>query len=195
MITYKVSKTYQALWFLPGFTLALINIFAIRSDLNNDVDIFRADNLQITLIVITINIFILYGPISSAFHALQINSTSVTYKKQFVTRTIQTIEANKLEGVAIKQGPLGRIANYGKIEMTGTGGIKIKTIPFDDVYSVAEEIRNINPKLSDNQFKVAQDDRPNGGSTAGELEKLSQLLEKGLITREEFDSQKRKLLG
>jgi hypothetical protein len=85
--------------------------------------------------------------------------------------------------------------NYGKIEMTGTGGIKIKTIPFDDVYSVAQEIRNINPKLSDNQFKVAQDDRPNGGSTAGELEKLSQLLEKGLITREEFDSQKRKLLG
>jgi hypothetical protein len=195
MITYKVSKKYQAIWFLPGFTLALINIFAIRSDLNNDVDIFRADNLRNSLIVITINIFILYGPISSAFHALQISSTRVTYKKQFVTRTIQTIEANKLEGVAIKQGPLGRIAYYGKIEMTGTGCIKIKTIPFDDVYSIAEEIRNINPKLSKSNFTVAQSDGPNNDSAADELEKLSQLLEKGLISRVEFDSQKRKLLG
>ena len=187
MITYKVSKKYQISIVILGLIFAFLLFFFPWG--------YSVSYDFVLTVTIILSIPALGKFLTSRFHTLKIDSTKISYKQQFITKSIRTIEAHQLEGVAIKQGPLGRIMNYGKIEMTGTGGIKIKTIPFDDVYSVAQEIRNINPKLSDNQFKVAQDDRPNGGSTAGELEKLSQLLEKGLITREEFDSQKRKLLG
>jgi membrane protein YdbS with pleckstrin-like domain len=188
MNIYKVSKKDQLvtlIWLI--IFIIFLNVVARSETLEGG----SPFNIIFTLLMIGTLIHL----ISSRFQYLQVDLNKISYTKQFITKSIQTIEAHQLEGVAIKQGPLGRVFKYGKLQVTGTGGIKISTVPFDDVYSVAQEIRNINPKLSDNQFKVAQDDRPNGGSTAGELEKLSQLLEKGLITREEFDSQKRKLLG
>jgi hypothetical protein len=79
--------------------------------------------------------------------------------------------------------------------VTGTGGKKIGTVAIDNVHLVAEDIRRINPKLGIEGSKTYQSEVSNIPSNANELEKLSQLLEKGLLTREEFDSQKRKLLG
>jgi uncharacterized membrane protein YdbT with pleckstrin-like domain len=81
-------------------------------------------------------------------YSLTIDKNRMTYGFQFISKKSQTIESHQLESVSISQGPFARMLNYGKLTITGTGGKSIKTIPFDDVYQVAEEIRKINPKLS-----------------------------------------------
>jgi uncharacterized membrane protein YdbT with pleckstrin-like domain len=200
MTTYKVSKKYKNI--LLGFGVITGFVFIFNSFMWIS---FSSDDLLFDLamaivgpysgVAFWVTAVLLVKLLISKFHTLEIDSTKITYKKQFITKSIQTIESHQLEGVSIKQGPVGRILNYGKLRMTGTGGLSIRTLPIDNVYAIAQEIRNINPKLGSENTSIFQNNLSAGVSSIGELEKLSQLLEKGLITREEFDSQKRKLLG
>lgn len=198
MSTFEVSKKYSIMLLIFASLILIMTINSIyRITIYSGIDFFELSFQTIGIVgfYLSIAFFLFLKLITSRFHLLHVDSTKVTFKKQFISKSIQTIESHQLEGLSIKQGPLGRVLNYGKLRMTGTGGLRITTIPLDNVYFIAQEIRNINPRLGVEGSKTYQSEMTNIAYSANELEKLSQLLEKGLITREEFDGQKKKLLG
>jgi membrane protein YdbS with pleckstrin-like domain len=192
MKIYKVSKqglkVQRILWAIPTFSLWLITIYTIII-----VDVYLINS--ILFFPITFTLVLILNPLIPNATTIFVYSNKIVQEVVFGGKSSESLEAHQIEGIDVRQGFLMRKYNYGYVIISGPGGKKIKTPYLDSPEEVAEEIRKINPKLSKSNFTVAQSDGLNNDSTAGELEKLSQLLEKGLITREEFDSQKRKLLG
>jgi hypothetical protein len=188
---YRVSRRALTVSFFAGvvfFLFCFLPGVYLDTQIDPDSYLFR-----ILLGLAGISLFPLVF-ISTRF-VFSVDSNKISQKFKFFIKTSKTIEAHNLEGLNISQDPFGRLFNYGRIVVTGTGGKKIGTVAIDNVHLVAEDIRRINPKLGIEGSKTYQSEVSNIPSNANELEKLSQLLEKGLLTREEFDSQKRKLLG
>ena len=63
---------------------------------------------------------------------------------------------------------------------------------FDILEEVAKELVRLNNKYGINKKGVTVSD---GNYSISELEKLSELKDKGIITQEEFDNKKRQILG
>lgn len=73
--------------------------------------------------------------------------------------------------------------------------MKVSTVPFDNIFELADMIRKINPKISVNTVNDSHQSVSPLGQNIADLESLSKLLEKGFISKEEFDAKKNKLLG
>lgn len=202
MIIYRLSRKYVKV--LLGILiispivglLSLFAIWLIDTSLSYEPGL-RYFYFGSTLIVIFGLIFVvtLSLLIKAQFRFLEIASNRITYTKKFIFKSTQTLEAHQLEGVSIKQGPIGRIYDYGTLKLTGAGGMKVSTVPFDNIFELADMIRKINPKISVNTVNDSHQSVSPLGQNIADLESLSKLLEKGFISKEEFDAKKNKLLG
>lgn len=77
-----------------------------------------------------------------------------------------------------------------EIAFAGGGiGVDVRWFNASDVDAFQKRIKQVGDELKHQEAM-----RANGTSTAAELSKLAELLEKGLISSEEFEAQKRKLL-
>ena len=114
------------------------------------------------------------------------NKRIILVEKNFV-KDFDYADTNSIEGYQ------GRF--FGAITIYVAGNRQdVKHVPNDQAQLVAEFIRNKVNELRE-QSQSASTPAPTPASVADELLKFSELLEKGVISREEFDAQKAKLLG
>jgi uncharacterized membrane protein YdbT with pleckstrin-like domain len=140
-------------------------------------------------------LFALYKYVTSEYG---VTSQRVIVKQGFFFRDTVEILLNKIESFNVKQHLIGRILGYGDIFVSGTGGDDkqvFKTIakPFVMKSKVQQLCQEYEAGLSKGQ-QPAQPEVQSNVSIADEINKLSDLMEKGAITQDEFDEQKRKVL-
>lgn len=95
----------------------------------------------------------------------------------------ETVPINQIAGVQL--GMMG----YWQVIVETTGGRKIK-IPTHKKKELREAIYK-----AQEMFHHSQGSVNNGGSVAEELSKLHDLKEKGILSEEEFEAQKKKILN
>ena len=114
------------------------------------------------------------------------NKRIILVEKNFV-KDFDYADTNSIEGYQ------GRF--FGAITIYVAGNRQdVKHVPNDQAHLVAEFIRNKVNELRE-QSQSASTPARAPASVADELLKFSELLEKGIISQEEFDAQKAKLLG
>ena len=77
---------------------------------------------------------------------LAITKHKVIDKTGFIRRNTIELRLSKVEGLSVDQGVLGRIFNFGTINITGTGGIKT---PIPYIKNPVEFRRVLNEFLED----------------------------------------------
>lgn len=77
---------------------------------------------------------------------LAITNHKVIAKTGFIRRNTIELRLSKVEGLSVDQGVLGRIFNFGTINITGTGGIKT---PIPYIKNPVEFRRVLNEFLED----------------------------------------------
>ena len=141
--------------------------------------------------------------ISSEF---AVTDRRVIIKTGFVSRRTIEIMLTKVEGVRVDQGIVGRILDYGALTVTGSGGthepfrmirrpLKFRKFVQDGstvghAEAAQEHLQAL--QVGGNQIQgrtVAKED-----DTLSGLERLGRLRESGVLTQEEFEDQKRRLL-
>jgi membrane protein YdbS with pleckstrin-like domain len=92
---------------------------------------------------------VLYILISYAGFKLRVDDSMLEVSWTFIVRVRKTFEFDKIEGVQINQGPIGRSRDFGKLTISGTGKKAIRTLKIDNPDEVAERIRGLIRKPSD----------------------------------------------
>lgn len=119
---------------------------------------------------------------------------------QIFRKGTQRLEASQIESVDGAQSLLaGR--RYGSVTVRGSGGTKLELETVTRVDEVVEEIRKVAGAAPQKQDQERESSRVNArqtdspaGSAAVEIEKLYDLFERGVLTKEEFERAKHNLL-
>lgn len=101
------------------------------------------------------NIFLYFFLLSAFFTFVRYKTTEycitnkrVILKTGFIFRKVKEINFSKIEGVSFKQSVFGRIFNYGKVVITGTGGKKtifkkiVNPVEFKNHINLGEQNEN-----------------------------------------------------
>jgi uncharacterized membrane protein YdbT with pleckstrin-like domain len=140
-------------------------------------------------------LFALYRYITSEYG---VTSQRVIVKQGFFFRDTFEILLNRVESFQVNQHLIGRILGYGDISVSGTGGDDkqiFKTIA--KPFVMKSKVQQLCQEYEAGHSKGQQHAQPQGQSNvsiADEITKLSDLMEKGAITQDEYDEQKRKIL-
>ena len=141
--------------------------------------------------------------ISSEF---AVTDRRVLIKTGFVSRKTLETMLTEVEGVQVAQGILGRMLDYGTLTVTGTGGTNK---PFKKIRRPLEFRKHVQDGSTASHAKAAQDhlqalhvggneisarEGAEGDDTVSKLERLGRLRESGVLSQEEFEDQKRRLL-
>ncbi len=119
---------------------------------------------------------------------------------QGLTKGEKTIYINQITGIQLKLG--GLLVGY--IQFTLPGGIESRKGVFDaqkDENSVTfsgilnQSATQLKEKIEELMQKSKQNTNPVFVSGADEIKKFKQLLDEGIITKDEFDKKKKELLG
>ena len=125
-----------------------------------------------------------------------VTNQRVLIKVGLIKRETFELLLNKVESFQVNQTIMGRILGYGSILISGTGGGKDVFYNIDDPLELKRQVQQstkeyehppqVQTSVSENKKEVI--------SIADELKKLSDLKEQGILTEDEFEEQKRKLL-
>ncbi len=181
----------------PLFILAIAAVFNGISDNAQDQD------TKSTFAIL--NLILLFGSLISGLSAIVAYFTSefgvtnqrVLIKVGLIRRDTFELLLNKVESFQVNQSILGRILGYGTIIISGTGGGKNTFHNIDDPLflknHVQQSAKEYEQRFSPNH-PPALGKNKTVTSVADELHKLSNLMEQGILTEDEFEEQKRKLL-
>ncbi len=126
-----------------------------------------------------------------------VTNQRVLIKVGLIKRDTFELLLNKVESFQIKQTVLGRILSYGTILISGTGGGKDVFHNIDDPLVLKSRVQQ-SAKEYELYFSQSQapalNEEKEVFSVADELRKLSDLMGQGILTEDEFEEQKRKLL-
>jgi uncharacterized membrane protein YdbT with pleckstrin-like domain len=126
-----------------------------------------------------------------------VTNQRVLIKVGLIRRDTFELLLNKVESFQVNQSILGRILDYGTIIILGTGGGKNTFHNIDDPLELKNQVQQ-SAKEYEQRFSTnhppASDKNKKIVSVADELQKLSDLVKQGILTEDEFEEQKRKLL-
>jgi uncharacterized membrane protein YdbT with pleckstrin-like domain len=94
----------------------------------------------LTAIIIGLNSFITYKTSEFA-----VTNRRVIVKVGFIRRNSIEVMLNKVEGIQVDQGIIGRIFKYGSITITGTGGTKE---PYHRIYAPLEFRKKVQEQIA-----------------------------------------------
>ncbi len=125
-----------------------------------------------------------------------VTNKRVVVKVGLARRHSTEILLRQVEGITVDQGIFGRIFNYGTIVIEGTGSDRTPysgiSAPMKFRLAVQEQIDR---SLSQRDGPAPQTVVAAKGDSYTELLKLNELREKGILTDEEFATEKRRVLG
>jgi hypothetical protein len=106
----------------------------------------------------------------------------------FFRTRMSRIEASKIESVTFSQSVLGK-SSYGNVTIGGSGGMKLRIVNLCDPERFVDAVNAIS---SAPVKKIAESP---SNSSAKEISDLNDLLKSGIITQEEFEKGKKRILG
>lgn len=165
-------------------------------------------------IILAVIIFTIRGLIEW-WHTLHVITTErMIYRAGWIAKKGTEIPLEVIQNVAFNQTIIERIFGTGDlmVESAGTHGqTRYRDIPNPEavqslIYKMREERMNPQPEPPEREPTPIFEDEPtapppistassSGESSASQLEKLSQLHDQGKLTDQEFESEKRKILG
>ena len=74
---------------------------------------------------------------------LVVDSDRVQAIRTFVFRSQDALELPRIEGVGIRQGPFGRLFDYGRLSISGVGVRQLHTEPIASPHEVARTISDL----------------------------------------------------
>jgi uncharacterized membrane protein YdbT with pleckstrin-like domain len=123
-----------------------------------------------------------------------VTTDRIVHRRGLIAKSSMEIPLEAINDVRFEQGVFERLIGAGDliIESAGERGRQV----FGDIRHPEEVQREIYAQGESNKQRMYQG-RPSRSSpsTAGELERLADLLDRGVLTREEFEAQKRRILG
>jgi uncharacterized membrane protein YdbT with pleckstrin-like domain len=123
-----------------------------------------------------------------------VTSDRIIHRKGLVAKYSMEIPLEAINDVRFQQGVFERAIGAGDlvIESAGERGRQI----FGDIRHPEEVQREIYAQGESNKQRMYQGGPPRTTpSTAGELERLADLRDRGVLTQDEFEAQKRRILG
>jgi uncharacterized membrane protein YdbT with pleckstrin-like domain len=123
-----------------------------------------------------------------------VTTDRVIHRKGLIAKYSMEIPLEAINDVRFEQGVFERMIGAGSlvIESAGERGRQV----FSDIRHPEEVQREIYAQGETNKQRMYQGGPPRGTpSTAGELERLADLRDRGVLTPEEFEAQKRRILG
>ena len=97
------------------------------------------------------------------------------------------IEASKIESVLFHQSLLGK-SKYGNVTIGGSGGMRLRVTNIKDPEAFVEAVKGIS------SAPIKKESATASTSAAKEIADLNSLLQAGVITQEDFEKAKRKVL-
>jgi uncharacterized membrane protein YdbT with pleckstrin-like domain len=132
--------------------------------------------------------------VSWATSIFVVTTDRVVHRRGFVAKSSMEIPLEAINDVRFEQGVFERMIGAGSpiIESAGERGRQV----FADIRHPEEVQREIYAQGETNKQRMYQGGPPRGApSTAGELERLADLRDRGVLTQQEFEAQKRRILG
>jgi uncharacterized membrane protein YdbT with pleckstrin-like domain len=123
-----------------------------------------------------------------------VTTDRVIHRKGLVAKSSMEIPLEAINDVRFEQGVFERMIGAGSlvIESAGERGRQV----FADIRHPEDVQREIYAQGETNKQRMYQGGPPRGApSTTGELERLAELRDRGVLTQEEFEAQKRRILG
>ena len=123
-----------------------------------------------------------------------VTTDRIIHRKGLVAKFSMEIPLEALNDVRFEQSVFERMIGAGDlvIESAGERGTQV----FSDIRHPEEVQREIYAQGETNKQRMYQGGTPrNAPSPAGELERLADLRDRGVLTPEEFEAQKRRILG
>jgi hypothetical protein len=123
-----------------------------------------------------------------------VTSDRVIHRQGWIAKSSMEIPLEAINDVRFSQGVFERIIGAGdlSIESAGERGTNV----FSDIRNPEEVQKTIYHQGEMNQQRMMRGGpAPGAPSTTGELERLASLRDRGVLTQEEFEAQKRRILG
>jgi uncharacterized membrane protein YdbT with pleckstrin-like domain len=130
------STTFTKKKMIISYTLWMLVIAVGVSGLIGTPDVSISEVVFATVSTfIFISLFYIPGIISLFTTEYSITTKKILTKTGLIRRNTDELPSNKVEGIDVKQGIIGRIFNYGNVIVTGTG---IQQVVFLDVDNPVE---------------------------------------------------------
>lgn len=123
-----------------------------------------------------------------------VTSDRIIHRRGLIAKSSMEVPLEAINDVRFEQSVFERMIGAGSlvIESAGERGREV----FGDIRHPEDVQREIYAQGETNKQRMYQGGQPRGApSTAGELERLADLRDRGVLTREEFEAQKRRILG
>lgn len=136
--------------------------------------------------------------IQRASSEFAVTNRRVMIKTGLIQRRTLELNLSKVESIEVEQTFWGRLLGYGEIEVIGTGGTRER---FDRIAAPLEFRKAVHEAAeSASELRIAAVPAPLGAAEAPtdplqRIERAQAMLDKGLITQEEFDSIRQRILA
>ena len=122
-------------------------------------------------------------------------------KRGLVKRNTIELDLNRIESILVEQGVIERMLNYGSLFVIGTGGTRTPILYLDHPLAFRKAINDYLSEMRAerdmpvNLRKISGPEKTYHDSTSTEIMRLAELRDKGILTEEEFQSEKTKILN
>lgn len=126
-----------------------------------------------------------------------VTNRRVMIKVGLVQRRTLELNLSKVESIEVEQTFWGRILGYGEIEVIGTGGTRERFDRISAPLEFRKAVHEAAEAANDRHFAAPQAATSAEASLdpAERMEKAKAMLDKGLITQEEFDAIRQRILA
>jgi uncharacterized membrane protein YdbT with pleckstrin-like domain len=183
-----VGPLVVTLLVLIGWSLALAN--APHSGGSRTVVVWG----PIVLGLVVLLVYVLPRLVAWATSLFVVTTDRIVHRRGLVAKASMEIPLEAINDVRFEQNVFERIIGAGDlvIESAGERGREV----FGDIRHPEMVQREIYQQGETNKQRMYQGGSPRSGpSTAGELERLADLRDRGVLTQAEFEAQKRRILG
>jgi uncharacterized membrane protein YdbT with pleckstrin-like domain len=183
-----VGPTVVALLVLIGWVVALTN--APNSGAGRTIVVWGAAIVGLLLLLA----YVVRRVVAWATSLFVVTTDRIVHRRGLIAKFSMEIPLEAVNDVRFEQSVFERMIGAGSlvIESAGERGREV----FSDIRHPEEVQREIYAQGETNKQRMYQGGPARGApSTAGELERLADLRDRGVLTPDEFEAQKRRILG
>jgi len=214
------AEYHWGFWIIPGVFIVIFLLPFIMNVI--EIGSFNLPGILYAFPLISLAIFILtYLKIQT--DEFVITNQRLIVKKGIISRETLELHLSKVETVMVSQGPIERLVNAGSVAVRGTGSTlsnisfisepyefrrvfqEVTGRPIPSAINDGESSRPIPPREEPqmrSEIKKQNDVEAHKGNDQSisktkveQLIQLKELLDSGILTQEEFDAEKKKILN
>lgn len=144
---------------------------------------------------------IILGAIRIMTTEIALTNHRIISKRGLIKRNTIELDLNRVESIRVEQGMIERMLNYGSLFIIGTGGTRTPILYIDRPLAFRKAINDYLTKMSEGRDRspkskqISEPETIYRDSTSTEIMRLAELRDKGILTEEEFQSEKTKILN